>query len=82
METLARCEIKPDNYDAAFREHYGMHAAPYPNHNLPMGMREGKRLLAKGVSMDCLLCHGGAIFGESIIGLATAHSKSRHSSKT
>jgi mono/diheme cytochrome c family protein len=60
---------KPANYDAAFREHYGLHAAPFDNNNLPMGMHEGRRLLGKGVALNCMLCHGGSINGQSYIGL-------------
>src|SRR5580704_1756604 len=29
---------KSADYDAAFRETYGLHPAPYPNGNLPMGL--------------------------------------------
>src|SRR5437879_5491103 len=32
---------KPADYDAAFRDYYGLHPAPYPNHDLPMGFRPG-----------------------------------------
>jgi hypothetical protein len=63
---------KPADYDAAFREIYGLHPAPYPNNGLPMGFREGPRLLAKGVSFDCLACHGGSILGQSYVGLGNA----------
>jgi len=63
---------RPTNYDSAFREHYGLHPAPYPNGNLPMGLREGKRLLGTGLTVDCLICHGGSIFGKSYIGLGNA----------
>jgi mono/diheme cytochrome c family protein len=60
---------RPADYAAAVREIYGLHAAPYPNGDLPMGLREGPRLFAKGVSIDCLACHGGSIMGQSYIGL-------------
>ena len=33
---------------AAFREPYGLHPAPYPNGDLPMGLRDGPRLLRQG----------------------------------
>jgi hypothetical protein len=65
-------ENKPGaaDYDRLFRERYGLHAAPYPNDNLPMGLRQGKLLLGgKGLSNDCLICHGGSIFGTSYVGL-------------
>ncbi len=63
---------KPADYDASFREAYGLNPAPYPNGNLPMGLRDGPRLLGKGVSIDCLACHGGSIMGQSYIGLGNA----------
>jgi mono/diheme cytochrome c family protein len=63
---------KPESYDRAFREHYGLHPAPYPNDGLPMGLRYGKGLLGKGLASDCMMCHGGSILGKSYIGLGNA----------
>lgn len=60
---------KPADYDAAFRDTYGLPPAPYPNHGLPMGLRRGFRLLGAGISVDCMVCHGGSIFGKSYVGL-------------
>ncbi len=60
---------KPKDYDKAFREYYGLNEAPYPNKNLPMGLRESNLLVFKGLAIDCMTCHGGSIFGKSIIGL-------------
>jgi mono/diheme cytochrome c family protein len=60
---------RPADYAAAVRETYGLHTAPYPNGDLPMGLREGPRLLGKGVAIDCLACHGGSILGQSYVGL-------------
>src|SRR5262245_19373022 len=60
---------KPANYAEAFREHYGLHAAPYPNNELPMGLRQAQGLLGKGIAFDCMLCHGGSILGKSYVGL-------------
>jgi mono/diheme cytochrome c family protein len=60
---------KPADYDAAFRDYYGLHPAPYPNHDLPMGFRPGSILFVKGIAMDCMMCHGSSIFGKSYIGL-------------
>src|SRR5262249_34090467 len=60
---------KPADYDRAVRDYYGLHPAPYPNAGLPMGLREGWRLLAKGISVDCMICHGGSILGQSYVGL-------------
>lgn len=63
---------KPRDYDRAVREHYGLHTAPYANGRLPMGLRETRGLLGKGITTDCMLCHGGSIFGTSAIGLGNA----------
>ncbi len=61
---------QPENYDEAFRKHYGLHKAPYPNNGYPMGLREAKSLLGrKALTTDCLLCHGGAVAGQSYVGL-------------
>src|SRR2546425_120892 len=68
----ANLKEPPANYDAAFRERYGLHAAPYPNNGYPMGLREGFGLLSKGLSTDCMLCHGGSIMGKSYVGLGNA----------
>ncbi len=63
---------KPADYDQAFRDHYGLHPAPYDNGKLPMGLREGRLLFAKGITTDCLICHGSSIFGNSIPGLGNS----------
>lgn len=63
---------KPADYDRAVRDYYGLHPAPYPNAGLPMGLREGWRLLAKGISVDCMICHGGSMLGQSYVGLGNA----------
>jgi mono/diheme cytochrome c family protein len=63
---------KPADYDQAFRDHYGLHVAPYANGKLPMGLREGRLLFAKGITTDCLLCHGGSIAGKSYPGLGNS----------
>ena len=63
---------KPADYDAAVRERYGLHEAPYPNDGLPMGFRKAPRLLNTGVGIDCMLCHGGAIMGKSYVGLGNS----------
>jgi mono/diheme cytochrome c family protein len=63
----------PKDYDQAFRDHYGLHPAPYENGRFPMGLREAQSLLlGKAVSHDCMLCHAGAILGKSYIGLGNA----------
>ena len=64
---------QPDNYDAAFREHYGLHAAPFENGRLPMGLREAPKAFGgKGITNDCMVCHGGSILGKSYIGLGNS----------
>jgi hypothetical protein len=63
----------PRPYEQAFRERYGLHPAPFDNGKYPMGLREGYSLLVgKGLTSDCLLCHGGSIAGKSYIGLGNA----------
>jgi mono/diheme cytochrome c family protein len=63
----------PADYTAAFRQRYGLHEAPYPNDGYPMGLRKGTGLLGfAGLSTDCLICHGGSILGQSIIGLGNS----------
>jgi hypothetical protein len=62
----------PANSAAAYRERYGLHPAPYPNHGYPMGLRQTSSLFGKGLANDCLLCHGGSICGQSYVGLGNA----------
>src|SRR5579862_3518242 len=62
---------KPANYQQAFMDYYGLHPAVV-DHPYPMGLRQGSRILGKGVTTDCLLCHGGSIAGKSYIGLGNA----------
>src|SRR5262245_9127905 len=58
---------KPADFDAAFRERYGLHPAPYPNGGLPMGLRKADLLLGPGIGADCMLCHGGSVAGKSYV---------------
>lgn len=62
----------PANYDEAFRERYGLHPAPYDNGKYPMGLRPGQLLVFKGLTTDCMMCHGGSILGKSYVGLGNA----------
>jgi len=64
----------PADFARLFRERYGLHTAPYANNGLPMGLREAPLPLGlgKGIGQDCLICHGGSIAGQSIIGLGNA----------
>src|SRR5436309_9386890 len=63
---------RPANYAAAFREHYGLHEAPYRDGPLPMGLRKAKRLFNDGIGADCMLCHGGSILGTGYLGLGNS----------
>ncbi|MGL6095021.1 MAG: c-type cytochrome, partial [Fimbriiglobus sp.] len=63
---------KPADYQAAFQNRYGLHPAPYPNDVLPMGLRKANLLVGSGVGIDCMTCHGGSIFGKSIVGLGNS----------
>ncbi|HEY1186429.1 MAG TPA: cytochrome c, partial [Gemmata sp.] len=63
---------KPADYDRAVLERYGLHPAPYPNDGLPMGLRKASLLLNTGIGIDCMLCHGGSIFGKSYVGLGNS----------
>ncbi len=61
---------KPANYDAAFRERYGLHAATFENDGLPMGLRLSPYLpFTQGIGIDCMVCHSGSIGGKSYLGL-------------
>lgn len=61
---------KPGDYWQEFRDRYGLMKAPYPNDGLPMGLRPSPMPLGgPGVCLDCLLCHGGSLMGQSVIGL-------------
>jgi hypothetical protein len=64
----------PGAYDRLFRERYGLHAAPYSNDGLPLGLKPAELPLGlgKGMANDCLLCHAGSIAGHSYIGLGNS----------
>jgi hypothetical protein len=63
---------KPADYAAALRDRYGLHPAPYPNGDLPMGLRRTRTLLKNSVAADCMLCHGGSALGTSYVGLGNS----------
>lgn len=66
-------DAPPANFDRELRERYGLHEAPYENDGFPMGLRKTPGLLGgAGVGYDCLLCHGGSVNGQSIIGLGNS----------
>jgi hypothetical protein len=60
---------RPADFDRRLRERYGLHEAPYPNQGLPMGLREARGVLGKGVGTDCLMCHASTIAGRTVLGL-------------
>src|SRR5205823_5064337 len=62
---------EPEAYTAAFNRRYGLHPAPYPNNGLPMGLRRASRAdgTKTGLTIDCMVCHGGSIGGQSYVGL-------------
>ena len=60
---------RPADFDAQVRERYGLHEAPYPNDGLPMGLRPTRSRKGTAVGIDCMLCHGGSLFGTSYVGL-------------
>jgi RoxA-like, cytochrome c-like len=60
---------KPADYAQAVAERYGLSEAPFPNDDFPMGLRRSTGILGKGLSTDCLVCHGGSIAGRSYVGL-------------
>ena len=63
-------KARPDDFDAQVRDRYGLHEAPYPNDGLPMGLRPTSGRGGKAaVGIDCMLCHGGSLFGQSYVGL-------------
>jgi mono/diheme cytochrome c family protein len=62
----------PANYADAFMRQYGLHPAPFANHGYPMGLREASGLIGRGITNDCLICHGGSIAGQSYIGLGNS----------
>src|SRR4051794_21894598 len=52
---------EPPSQDSFFqhlREQYGLEAAGFPNEGLPMGLQKSRSLLLKGITTNCLLCHG------------------------
>lgn len=59
-----------EEYQRAFNARYGLNPAPYPNDGLPMGLRRATDASGRvGMSLDCLVCHGGSIGGQSHVGL-------------
>ena len=67
-------DTDPSRYAAAFRHRYGLHPAPFPNDGLPMGLRRGLGPggVKTGLQIDCMVCHGGSIGGQSYVGLGNS----------
>lgn len=64
---------KPEDPVLAASKRFGLHPAPYPNDGLPMGLRKGSIAFGfPGISLDCMVCHGGSILGQSIVGLGNS----------
>lgn len=64
---------KPADYAKAFAQRYGLHPPPYENDGLPMGLRPARTVLGgRGITTDCMICHGSSLFGQSYIGLGNA----------
>jgi mono/diheme cytochrome c family protein len=57
---------KPDA--SAIRDRYGLFPTPYDNDGLPMGLRR-RNDDPKHIVLDCMICHGGSLFGKSYVGL-------------
>jgi mono/diheme cytochrome c family protein len=64
----------PNGYAAVFRYRYGLHPAPFPNDGLPLGLRRGigPGNVKSGLQIDCMVCHGGSIGGQSYVGLGNS----------
>ena len=60
---------RPADFAAQVRDRYGLHDAPYPNDGLPMGLRTAQGRRGPAVGVDCMLCHGGSLFGKSYVGV-------------
>jgi hypothetical protein len=65
---------KPGDPVGAARERFGLSEAPYPNNGMPMGLRSGSFGFGiSGISLDCMVCHGGSILGKPFLGLGNAN---------
>jgi mono/diheme cytochrome c family protein len=64
----------PESYALAFNRRYGLHPAPFPNDGLPMGLKRSTDPSTgrQGLQVDCLVCHGGSIGGQSFVGLGNS----------
>jgi hypothetical protein len=60
---------RPADFGQQVKDRYGLHDAPYPNDGLPMGLRPTTSRRGAAVGIDCMLCHGGSLFGTSYVGV-------------
>jgi mono/diheme cytochrome c family protein len=64
---------KPADYAEAVARRYGLHPSPYDNDGLPMGLRPARTVLGgRGITTDCMICHGSSLLGQSYIGLGNS----------
>lgn len=61
---------RPANFAATVRERYGLHFEPSAQY--PLGVIEVPGIFGKSLSQNCLICHAGAIAGQTIVGLGNA----------
>ena len=60
----------PAKYDEAFPHSLRDASSPFDNGKYPMeALRPGTLFGIKGLTTDCMICHGGSIFGKSYVGL-------------
>jgi mono/diheme cytochrome c family protein len=64
-----RTQPSPASFQQGLHDRYGLHPTEFPNEGLPMGLQKSRSLLLKGVTTNCLLCHGGSLLGKSYVGL-------------
>ncbi len=60
---------RPADFDDQVRRRYGLGPAPYPNDGLPLGLRRAEAPRRDQVVLDCMVCHGGTLFGQGLVGL-------------
>lgn len=63
----------PEEQQRILWNRYGLAPAPFPNQNIPMGLKKTSFPFTfervQGIALDCLICHGGSIDGKALIGL-------------
>lgn len=61
--------LNDDVYWPRFRERYGLHEAPWPNDDLPLGLHQVNSTWA---TVNCLLCHADVVAGELHLGVGNS----------